>query len=116
MSLYKAVDVIREKRRRPKEHSKPGELRWQIYYIDRLIGWMEAGRLIEDDMLAERLMLLAEALQAFAHSLQKKTRSKLPQGILMCETCGTVVDVEECCDEHGDLCGKCKAEAHGEAA
>lgn len=118
--LLKALDANREHRLPGGRHkeTRPGELRWQIYYVDRLINWMEAGRLIDDDMLAERLILLSRALKAFAErgSTRSGGGASLPPGIHMCEQCGTVVDVSECCDEHGELCPRCKEHEHGEAA
>lgn len=122
MSVYKAVDVNR-KPSGPKGdagHKLDGNVRWQHYYMDRLTGWLEAGKVdLDDDETFNRLTLLSRALKALAERKSSKAMGgglPLPQGVRMCETCGTVVDVEECCDEHGDLCMKCKAEAHGEAA
>lgn len=117
LSIYKAVDVVRKPRGSDKRRVDDPNKRWQHHYIDRLVGWLEAGKVnLDDDETFKRLMLLSRALKALADRKSKRAAGGLPQGIKMCETCGTVVDVEECCEEHGDLCGKCKAEAHGEAA
>lgn len=118
LSVYKAVDVNRKPRGSDKRRVDDPNKRWQHHYIDRLVGWLEAGKVnLDDDETFKRLTLLSRALKALAERKTSKGQGGgLPAGVKMCETCGTVVDVEECCEEHGDLCGKCKAEAHGEAA
>lgn len=120
LSVYKAVEVQR-KPAGPKGqagHKLDPNVRWQHYYMDRLTGWLEAGKVdLDDEETFNRLTLLSRALRALADRKASKGKGGgLPAGIKMCETCGTVVDVAECCAEHGDLCPKCKQEAHGEAA
>ena len=119
LSLHKAINVNRiprEKNRENEKHRDPTE-RWQTYYIDRLIGWLEAGRIADDRVINDKLRLLGRALKAYAGKGEKgKPVKGLPAGIKMCEGCGTVVDVKLRCECHGDLCEGCVAKVHEEDA
>lgn len=118
LAILKALDAERE-RYVPREGRHDGrdvETKWQAFYVDKLLKWLEGGSLnLNDDDLIRRLGLLHRALAALTKRLEKKQR-KLPVGVHMCELCGTVVGVKRCCKEHGELCDDCKQGAHRGAA
>lgn len=120
MTLTEAVDMTRNPRGQGPEgadHRGPAE-KWQYFWIDKLVRWLESGSVnLNDDHLVGKLVLLGRALKAVVSPKGKGLPSKeLPQGIRMCNTCGTVVGVDFCCDDHGDLCAECKGIEHGAAA
>lgn len=118
LALTRAIDPLRVRRSGGghNEHKDDGEQRWQLYYIDRLVGWLETGRIRDDEEIASKLQLLGRTLKAFVDRAASEISKSLPAGVHMCDRCGTVVGVSDCCKEHGELCEECKDEAHGEAA
>lgn len=130
LSLQRAIETTRDPygphapKMSGESNRAPANVRWQIYYIDRLVGWLETGRIPKDDNVLERLILLGRALKAFSQRLAETKDPKRHDGddpnivanIPMCNHCGTVVGVGECCKEHGQMCETCKEEEHGEAA
>lgn len=130
LSLYKAVGQTRTPNARTTgEKLRDGLERWYIYYIDRLVGWLEAGRIdIEDDVIFGKLELLSRTLKALPDRAPKFQKQHVHEGrsdgdyrdddpdivakVPMCNWCGTVVDVSRCCGPHGDLCTSCKARGH----
>lgn len=113
ISLQKAIGYDKRGLRegRPPDKRDPDQ-KWQVFYIDKLVKWLEAGRIdLDDDRIFKRLRLLGEAVDAFRSRLTPA--GDIIAGIKMCHDCGSVVGIERCCDEHPDLvCASCGEQRH----
>lgn len=131
LSLYKAIDETRSRYTpRPDRDQGDRTLRWQIYYIDRLVGWLEAGRIdLQDGAIFDRLSLLSRTLKAlpdrarlvegsagFGHDDGEPDEDDphILENTPMCNRCGTVKGyIRKCCDDHDqELCPPCVEETH----
>lgn len=117
LALMKAIGYVKETRDGDRGHRKDGNTRWQVYYIDRLVSWLEAGRIdLDDDEMSERLQLLKRTLDALVDASyeerpgdSKETDAVARAIAQMCDRCGSMIGVEPCCDEaHHRLCGRCR--------
>jgi ParB/RepB/Spo0J family partition protein len=63
LSIWKAVNAVRKHRGGPSISTT--NVGWQLSYIDRLTGWLEAGKLADDKRIDERLRLLFRTLASY---------------------------------------------------
>jgi ParB/RepB/Spo0J family partition protein len=64
-SIWKVVGETRKPQKGRINRSDSGTERWHHSYIDRLIGWLESGRIADDAKIEKKLRLLYQAIGSF---------------------------------------------------
>lgn len=111
VGVWDAVNITRKKYK-PREgrtDDRDVEGKWQLFYVDKITRWLEAGNLKwDDDALVDRLRLLLSVLSSFV------VKGRLEKPRLMCEECGVGVGyIGRCCEDHDRvLCSHCVEATH----
>lgn len=112
MGLQRALGYKKRERTETREgRPRDSAQRWQEFYMDKIITWLETGRVnLRNEGISERLIQLRNALAAVAaKSAPPRAVSDLP----MCDGCGTFVGPFFACKEGSETyCETCLTKTH----